>query len=319
MPLRLTTGVPDVGLAQADFRFETVEPEFDHLTLSNAPVEVLATGFRWIEGLVWMGDWGTLLFQDLPRGRTMAWSERGGLAVWREPSGNANGQARDREGRVVACVNLERAVVRIEHDGRITPLATHFEGCRLNSPNDVVVKSDGSIWFTDPPYGIANDYEGVRQMSELAPTVYRLAPESGELTAVSRDFQGPNGLAFSPDETLLYVAETGDQRHSDPTQVLRVLPVSDDGRSLGPMRDLAKVAPGYTDGLAVDEAGRIWSSAGDGVHCLSPDGRLLGRIRLGMTVSNLTFGGGPHLNRLFIGASHTLMAVFLNTRGARWP
>ncbi|WP_244493708.1 SMP-30/gluconolactonase/LRE family protein [Aureimonas sp. AU4] len=319
MPFPLTGGVPDAGLPIADFRFETVEPEFDQLTLSNAPVEVLATGFRWIEGLVWMGDWATLLFQDLPRGRTMAWSERGGLHVWREPSGNANGQARDREGRVIACVNLDRAVVRVEHDGSLTTLATHFRGRRLNSPNDVVVKSDGSIWFTDPPYGIANDYEGERQAAELPPTVYRLNPDTRDLSAVSLDFQGPNGLAFSPDETLLYVAETGDQSRPDPVQVLRVLPVLPDGRTLGAVRDLAKVSPGYTDGMAVDEAGRIWSSAGDGIHCLGPDGRLLGRIHLGVTVSNLTFGGGPHRDRLFIGASHTLMAVFLNTRGARWP
>lgn len=319
MPFPLNSGVPDAGLKVAGFRFEAVEPEFDRLTLSNAPVEVLATGFRWIEGLVWIGDWATLLFQDLPRGRTMSWSERGGLAVWREPSGNANGQARDRQGRVVACVNLERALVRIEHDGTVTRLATHFEGRRLNSPNDVVVMSDGSIWFTDPPYGIANDYEGVRQKSELPPTIYRLDPTSGDLAAVNRDFAGPNGLSFSPDERLLYVAETGDQTHPDPVQVLRVCDVSGDGRSVGPPRDLAKVSPGYTDGMAIDEAGRIWSSAGDGVHCLSPDGRLLGRIHLDVTVSNLTFGGGPHLNRLFIGASHTLMAVFLNTRGARWP
>lgn len=319
MPFPLNHGVPDAGLSMADFRFEAMEPEFGKLTLSNAPVEVLATGFRWIEGLVWMGDWATLLFQDLPRGRTMSWSERGGLAIWREPSGNANGQARDREGRVVACVNLERALARIEHDGTVTRLATHFKGRRLNSPNDVVVKSDGSIWFTDPPYGIANDYEGVRQEPELPSTVYRLDPASGDLAAVSLDFAGPNGLAFSPDERLLYVAETGDQTHPDPVQVLRVCEVSADERSLGPPRDLAKVSPGYTDGMAVDEAGRIWSSAGDGVHCLSPDGRLLGRIHLGVTVSNLTFGGGPHLNRLFIGASHTLMSVFLNTRGARWP
>ena len=295
------------------------DPRFRKLVLDNAPVEKLAEGFRWVEGLVWMGDWNALLFQDLPRDRTMLWSEATGLSVWRQPSGKANGQARDRQGRIVLCSNLARAVQRVEHDGSLTTLADRFEGHRLNSPNDVVVRSDGSIWFTDPVYGIANDYEGLRQPSELRPAVYRLPAEGGPLVRVSDAFDGPNGLAFSPDERLLYVAETGDQTRPDPVQVLRVLPLSANGAVCGPLRDFHKVDPGYTDGMAVDEDGNIWSSAADGVHCIAPDGTLLGRILLPARVSNLCFGGGPQRNRLFIGASHALYAVFLNRRGATWP
>ncbi|WP_427023993.1 SMP-30/gluconolactonase/LRE family protein [Aureimonas ureilytica] len=302
-----------------DTGFDIIDKRFARYVLGNAPIEKLADGIRWIEGLVWMGDWNTLLFQDLPRDRTLMWSETGGLSVWRFPSGQANGQARDRQGRVVFCSNRERALCRVEHDGSVRVLADRFEGRRLNSPNDVVVKSDGTIWFTDPVYGISNDYEGTRQASETAPGIYRLDPRSGELTLLSDRFDGPNGIAFSPDERRLYVAETGDQTKGDPVQVLRVFDVGADGRSLSSVRDFAKVSPGYTDGMAIDEDGNVWSSAGDGVHCLSPEGELLGRIRLPGTVSNLCFGGSPHLNRLFIGVSHSLYAVFLNRRGARWP
>ncbi len=301
----------------ADTGFRAHDPRFSRFVLDNAPVEKLAEGFRWIEGLVWMGDWNALLFQDLPRDRTMLWSEAAGLSVWRQPSGKANGQARDRQGRVVLCSNLARAVQRVEHDGSLTTLADRFEGRRLNSPNDVVVRSDGSIWFTDPVYGIANDYEGIRQPSELPPAVYRL--HHGALSLVSRAFDGPNGLAFSPDERRLYVAETGDQSRPDPVQVLRVLDLEPDGTVRGAPRDFHKVEPGHTDGMALDEDGNIWSSAADGVHCIAPDGTLLGRILLPARVSNLCFGGGPYRNRLFIGASHALYAVFLNRRGATWP
>ncbi len=196
-------------------------------------------------------------------------------------------------------------------------LATHHDGRRLNAPNDVVVKSDGTIWFTDPLYGISNDYEGGRQVSEQPPALYRLDPETGRLDAMATDFDGPNGLAFSPDERRLYVAETGDQRKPNPRQYIRVFDVGPDGRLSG--GDVFHtIAPGYCDGMRVDEDGNVWSSAADGVHCLDPDGKLLGKILVPHRVSNLTFGG-RHKNRLFIGGSHTLYGIFLDRRGVQWP
>ena len=307
------------GASSDNDDFDIVDPRFAAYILANAVPEVLATGFRWIEGPVWMGDWNCLLFQDLPRDRTMRWSDGDGTSIWRAPSAYANGQARDRQGRLVFCSHLDRGVYRVEHDGSVTALATACAGRRLNSPNDIVVKSDGSIWFTDPVYGISNDFEGRRQASESPPAVYRLDPETGDLTIVSLAFDGPNGLGFSPDETLLYVSETGDQAQPGPRQVLRVCSIGDDGRSIAGTRDFHAVSAGYSDGMAIDEDGNVWSSAGDGVHCIDREGKLLGRIKLPGRVSNLCFGGSPQLNRLFICSSHTLFAVYLNCRGARWP
>src|SRR5688572_4982278 len=199
--------LPDRG-AGAMREFTVVAPRFECYVLGNAGVEELAGGFRWIEGPVWMGDADCLLFQDLPRNRTMRWSETTGVSVYREPSNYANGQTRDREGRLVACSHRGRCLYRTEYDGTITTLVTHHDGRRLNSPNDVVVKSDGTIWFSDPLYGISSDYEGGRQESEQPPALYRFDPATGGIRVVAGDFDGPNGLAFSPDERRLYVAET---------------------------------------------------------------------------------------------------------------
>ena len=298
--------------------FSISDPRFAHYILANAPLEKLGEGFRWIEGPVWMGDWNCLLFQDLPRDRTMRWSEAGGFEVFRAPSHYGNGQYRDRQGRLITCSHRLRAILRTEHDGSVTTLIDRFEGRRLNAPNDVVVKSDGTIWFTDPVYGISNDYEGGRQVSEQPPRVYRLDPGSGRIDAVAHDFDGPNGLAFSPDERRLYIAETGDQSGAaPPKQYLRVFDVSPEGRLTG--GDIFfRVEPGYTDGFRVDEDGNLWCSAADGVHCVSPDGKLLGKILIPHVVSNLCFGGVAR-NRLFIGGSHTLYAIFLNRRGPQTP
>ena len=297
--------------------FDVRDPRFGHYILRNAPLEALATGFRWIEGLVWMGDAECLLFQDLPRDRTMRWIEGVEVSVYRSPSGYANGQTRDRQGRLISCSHRERCLYRTELDGRITRLVDRHDGRRLNSPNDVTVKSDGSVWFTDPLYGIQSDYEGGRQLSEQPPALYRFDPESGHITVAARDFDGPNGLAFSPDESRLYVAETGDQTIDDPKQYIRAFDVGPDGRLSG--GDIFhKVEPGYADGLCVDEDGNLWASAADGVHCIGPGGRLLGKVLVPYRVSNLTFGG-PFRNRLFIGGSHTLYAIFLNRRGTGWP
>ena len=298
--------------------FEIRSPRFAHYILSNATLETLATGFRWIEGPVWMGDANCLLFQDIPNDRTMRWTEGPGISVYRAPSNYANGQTRDRQGRLIACSHRERCLYRTEYDGRITKLIDRHAGKRLNSPNDVVVKSDGSIWFTDPLYGISNDYEGGRQASEQPPVVYRFEPETGEIRIVANDFDGPNGLVFSPDETRLYIAETGNQTEQTPRQYIRVFDVEPDGATLSGGDIFYKIDPGYCDGMRVDEHGNIWSSAADGVHCISADGELLGRIFVPHRVSNVTFGG-PAKNRLFIGGSTTLYAIFLNCRGVQFP
>jgi gluconolactonase len=297
--------------------FDVRASVFGHYILRNAPLETLATGFRWIEGLVWMGDAECLLFQDLPRDRTMRWLEGNVISVYRSPSGYANGQTRDRQGRLISCSHRERCLFRTELDGHITRMVDRHDGRRLNSPNDVTVRSDGSVWFTDPLYGIQSDYEGGRQSSEQPPALYRFDPESGCITVAAGDFDGPNGLAFSPDETRLYVAETGDQTSDEPKQYIRAFDVGPDGQLHG--GDVFhKVEPGYADGLCVDEDGNLWASAADGVHCISPDGQLLGKVLVPYRVSNLTFGGASK-NRLFIGGSHTLYAIFLNRRGTRWP
>ncbi|MGH6679483.1 MAG: SMP-30/gluconolactonase/LRE family protein [Bradyrhizobium sp.] len=298
--------------------FEIHDPRFAHYILDNALLETLADGFRWIEGLVWMGDAQCLLFQDLPRDRTMRWIEGAGVSVYRSPSGYGNGQTRDRQGRLISCSHRERCLFRTELDGSVTRLVDSHDGRRLNSPNDVTVKSDGTIWFTDPLYGIANDYEGGRQQSEQPPAVYRFDPESSEITAVATDFAGPNGLACSPDERRLYIAETGDQTQEKPTRFIRAFDVSKDGKSLSGGGIFHKIEPGYCDGMRIDEDGNIWSSAADGVHCIDPEGHLLGKILVPHRVSNLCFGGRAK-NRLFIGGSHTLYAIFLNRRGAQWP
>ncbi|MDR7040402.1 gluconolactonase [Methylobacterium sp. BE186] len=290
------------------------DPRFRAYVLPNAPLETLGEGFRWCEGPVWFADRGELLFSDLPNDRVMRWSASGGLSVFRQPANFENGHARDREGRLLSCSHRGRCVTRTELDGRVTVLADRYRGKRLNSPNDIVCRSDGTIWFTDPPYGIQTDYEGGKQDSELPATVYRLDPRDGALSAVADDFQGPNGLCFSPDEGLLYIAESGLQFVEDPLQQIRVFEVAETGLRAG--RVFHRVEPGFADGFRCDEHGNIWSSAGDGVHCIDPSGALLGRILVPSTVSNLAFGGRD-LSRLFLCASHTLYAITVNVRGAR--
>jgi gluconolactonase len=298
--------------------FEIRDARFAHMILPNAALETLGSGFRWVEGPVWMADWNCLLFQDLPRNRTMRWSEADGMSVWRAPSNFANGQARDRQGRLISCSHRGRCLYRTEWDGTVTTLVTHHDGKRLNAPNDVVVKSDGSIWFSDPLYGLLNDYEGGRQQSEQPPAVYRLDPETEDLRVVASDFDGPNGLAFSPDESRLYIAETGDQSKPNPKQYLRVFDVAPDGKSLRGGDIFHKVSPGYSDGFKIDEDGNLWSSAGDGVHCIDPHGMLLGKIITQSVVSNLAFGD-RYRSRLFIGAWDKVHSIFINRRGVQWP
>jgi gluconolactonase len=234
--------------------------------------------------------------------------------VLRTPSNFANGNTRDRQGRLVSCEHGGRRVTRTEIDGAITVLADHYQGKRLNSPNDVVVRSDDSVWFTDPTYGIKSDYEGYRADPEQ-PTrnVYRLDPQTGEIDAVVTDFGQPNGLAFSPDETILYVADSSSSHDPDAPRHIRAFDVKD-GRHLVNSRVFCNLDNGLPDGFRVDVQGNVWTSAGDGVHCFGPDGKLLGKILLPQTAANLAFGG-PRLNRLFITASSSLYSIHLATAG----
>ncbi|MEO9137294.1 MAG: SMP-30/gluconolactonase/LRE family protein [Casimicrobiaceae bacterium] len=297
---------------------DIIDPRFNSCVLPNAPLEALGAGFRWLEGPVWFADLDCLLVSDVPNNRIMRWTASGGVSVFREPSDYANGHTRDREGRLIGCSHLGRCIHRTELDGRITVLVERYREKRLNSPNDVVVKSDGTIWFSDPFYGIVTDYEGSKCQAELPANLYRFDPRDGALSVVADDFQSPNGLCFSPDERRLYVSESGVPFATDPVQHLRVFDVSADGARLSNARIFHKVEPGFTDGLRCDEDGNIWSSAGDGVHCIDPSGALLGKIRVPFPVSNLTFGG-RHRSRLFICGSHTLYAMYVNRRGAERP
>ena len=265
-----------------------------------------------------MGDADCLLFQDIPNNRTMRWIEGQGVSIYRAPSNYANGQTRDRNGRLIACSHRGRCLYRTEYDGSVTTLVDRHGGKRLNAPNDVVVKSDGTIWFSDPLYGISNDYEGGRQVSEQPPAVYRFDPQNGDIRVVADDFDGPNGIAFSPDERRLYISETGDQTAEHPRQYIRVFDVGADGLTLSGGDVFHKIEPGYCDGMRVDEDGNVWSSAADGVHCIDRAGKLLGKILVPNRVANLTFGG-PVKNRLFIAGSNTLYAIFVNCRGVQTP
>ena len=296
--------------------YDIIERSFNSFVLPNARLETLGEGFRWLEGPVWFADHRMLLFSDLPNDRVMRWTETGGVSVARQPSRFENGHTRDREGRLVSCSH-HGWISRTELDGTITILADRYGGRRLNSPNDVVVKSDGTIWFSDPHYGLNTDYEGGKREAELPPNLYRFDPGTGALEVVADDFEGPNGLCFSPDERRLYVAETGRQFDPEPKQFIRVFDV-EDGRRLARGREFARISPGNADGVRCDQEGNLWSSAGDGVHCLDPSGTLLGKIKVPSRVSNLTFGG-RNRSQLFICASHTLYSIYVNRRGAEHP
>ncbi|MEO8687809.1 MAG: SMP-30/gluconolactonase/LRE family protein [Solirubrobacteraceae bacterium] len=297
--------------------FETLDPRFGALANSSARLERLATGCRWAEGPAYFPAGRFLVWSDIPNDRMLRWDESdGSVSEFRSPSGYTNGHTVDREGRLVSCEHLARRVTRTEIDGTITVLADRYEGRRLNSPNDVVVRSDASIWFTDPSYGIDHDYEGLRQARELDGChVYRIDPGDLGVTRVADDFARPNGLAFSPDESRLCISDSGVTHDPDGPRHIRAFDVID-GRTLTGGDVFAVCEAGLFDGFRFDEAGRVWSSAGDGVHCLAADGTLIGKIRVPETVSNVCFGG-PHRNRLFITATSSLYCVFLLVRGAR--
>jgi gluconolactonase len=293
--------------------FEIHDPAFATFVMGNAPLKRLATGFDWVEGPVWIGDQGCLLFSDIPNNCILRWTEDG-VTTFRQPSNYANGHTRDRQGRLISCEHGARRVTRTEWDGTITVIADSYQGKPLNSPNDVVVAKDGTIWFTDPHYGIMTDYEGFKSPQELPCSVYRVDP-SGKIEAVITDMACPNGLAFSLDESLLYVADTGRMFSKDP-QHIKVFDMVG-GRPVNG-RVFHTIDKGCADGIRLDSDGNLWSSAGDGVHCISPQGNLMGKILVPEVVSNICFGGRAK-HRLFITATTSLYSVILNRKGVQYP
>lgn len=297
--------------------YQQHDPRFLDCAVLYTPLDEIATGCLWTEGPVWFADHGCLLFSDIPNERIMRWAPGAEAAVFRQPSGFANGHTRDRQGRLVSCEHGGRRVVRTEADGSRTVLAAAHAGAPLNSPNDVVVRSDGSVWFTDPDYGILSDYEGYRaDRAQAGCFVYRVDPATGDVAAVVRDFARPNGLCFSPDESLLYIAESGQSHDPGVPPVIRRFRVTAAGLAGGEV--FATLDNGVPDGIRCDVNGNLWSSAGDGVHIFAPDGALLGKILVPQRVSNLCFGG-PRRNRLFITATRSVYAVYVAATGAQVP
>jgi gluconolactonase len=290
-----------------DERFRT-----GRCTKGDMRLEQLYGECRWAEGPLYLPAWRQVVWSDIPNDRILRWDEAtGAVGVFRTPAGNSNGNTLDRQGRLITCEQGNRRVTRTEHDGSVTVVADRFEGKRLNSPNDAVVRSDGSIWFSDPDFGIVSDYEGHRADSEIgACHVYRADPVLGEVRKVADGFRGPNGLVFSPDERQLYVSDTR-------LNQVRVFDVRDDG-SLSEGRVFTECRPGVGefDNIRFDDEGRLWVAAcEDGVHCYAPDGTLIGRILVPETVSNITFGG-PKNNRLFITATTSLYSLVMSVTGA---
>ncbi len=296
---------------------EILDERFAKYRIFSAAVERLYTGCRWAEGPVWFGDGRYLLWSDIPNDRILKWEEETGrVSVYRRPSNFANGNTRDRQGRLVTCEHGRR-VTRTEYDGTQTVLMDHWQGKRLNSPNDVVAKSDGSIWFTDPPFGILGHYEGHKAESEVAQAIYRIDGETGEASIVADDVLGPNGLCFSPDERLLYVVES----RAVPNRKILAFDVAASGREITGKRVLIDAQGGTPDGMRCDVDGNLWcgwgmgSEALDGVLIFAPDGTKIGRIALPERCANVCFGGLKR-NRLFMAASQSVYALYVNAQGA---
>jgi gluconolactonase len=301
-----------------DAAVQVLDPRFNKYRLVLASVERLATGCRWSEGPVYFGDMGCVLWSDIPNNRLMRWDEEtGAVSVFRKPSNNANGNTRDRQGRLITCEHDTRRVTRTEYDGTITVICDSYQGKRLNSPNDVVVKSDGSIWFTDPRFGILSFYEGHVDTSELPMSVYRVDGQTGAVSLIADDINAPNGLAFSPDEKKIYIVES----RSQPRRIL-VYDVVGDGTKIANGKILIDSGPdGTPDGFRVDIDGNLWCGWGmtpqlDGVRVFAPDGAPIGHISLPERCANVCFGG-RYRNRLFMAASHSLYSLYVNTQGVQ--
>ena len=303
---------------------EVLDDRFLKLRLFSASVEQLATGMRWAEGPVWFGDGRYLLVSDIPNNRILRWDDASGeVSDFRSPSHNANGLTRDAQGRLLTCEHQTRRVTRTEYDGSITVLADQFGGKRLNSPNDIVCQRHGTIWFTDPPFGISGDWEGDPAPAELPHALYRIDPKTGEVQQVLTDVPGPNGLAFTPDESVLYVVASRAQPHRQ----VWAYDVNAQGHLSNKRLVIDAQGPGALDGIAVDREGNLWCGWGsdgsrgapaaelDGVRVFAPDGTAIGHIHLPERCANLCFGGAKH-NRLFMASSHSLYALYTNTRGA---
>jgi gluconolactonase len=297
---------------------EIIDEGFRQMIVGTCLVEKLHGGMLWGEGPVYFADHDVLLWTDIPNDRIWQWAEGLGARVLHHPSNNSNGQTRDREGRLICCEHLSRRITRHEPGGTITVLADNYRGKKFNSPNDVVVKSDGSIWFTDPTYGIMSDFEGQKAKSELGSCyVFRIDGATGKVDIVADDFEKPNGLAFSIDESVLYIADSARTHNPKGAHHIRAFNVTN-GKKLKGGRVFIEINPGVPDGFRVDTDGNIWTSAGDGVHCYSAKGKMLGKIRIPELVTNLTFGG-PKRNRLFITGVTSLYSIYVAQAGAQIP
>jgi gluconolactonase len=298
--------------------YEILDPVFEDCIIGHAKIERLWSGGRWVEGPAYFPAGRYLIWSDIPNNRVMRWDETdGSVSVFRDPSNNSNGHTVDQQGRLISCEHLSRRVIRTEFDGTLKVIADRYRGDRLNSPNDVVVKSDGSVWFTDPSYGIIMDYEGARAESEIgACNVYRWDPESQEIESMATDYVKPNGLAFSPDETALFITDTGGTHEADGPRHMRRHSIGADGKTLCAGEVFATSTAGFFDGFRIDTGNRIWTSAMDGIHCYDSAGTLIGKILIPEIVSNVCFGGLKG-NRLFITATTSLYAIYLNVNGFR--
>lgn len=301
---------------------EVLDPRFANVAESASTLEKLCTGAIWSEGPVWMREDNSLLWSDIPNNRMLRWHDSDGLSVWRQGVEFTNGHVRAHDGALLHCSHGLRAIVRTEFSAGLVPLGDHivvdrYQGRKLNSPNDLVVKSDGTLWFTDPPYGILSDREGHRADSELPGCyVFRFDPATGALRIVSDGMEHPNGLAFSPDESVLYVSDTSAALQTDGSGNHHIVAFDVlGGQDLGNPRVFAVITPGLADGFRVDVNGFVYTSSEDSVQVYHPDGTRIGRIPVPEKVGNLVFGG-PAGNQLYICASTSLYRITLNTRGA---